>query len=950
MLNSPGKIRRIFHKKRQAFEKKNPEQPTDITTRLNKLHQDFGVLQQIANKAKGNARAAEQDSFNTTRERMLTNLGKVQKHLKPNKNKDTHKPFYKAVWQTIVIVEQFDLQKLDEIELENKDDEGAFESIDIQAREAQDEGTQQSGTEPPQMPPLPPTPQRQSQPPNRPLPTPPQGQRPPTQNQPQMPPLPPTPQQPTRQPPQRPQQSPQSIHSDRRKAKGQNVLKHISSADKALKALDMLHKVRDKDIGGDVYKGMAELAKKGLFAEDKQFAKLGNAVKAYTTLRDKPGSDPHTVGQAWKLVATLAKEYVAWANQTYPDEIKSKTGNKYGRFQTAKDLLTLISDWDDNESEVSTQATLITRDVIMAMQESQTFINGGTPKGQTLDGTSIKLLEDLAKHPGLPGNLKPSLEAVISKARPILAQEAQLRLGTLTNSTVDDKAGILMEYGGCKPPPRDVKGTSDSFIIYGLDGKPQHFYKPMDGELRPGIDWPENGGATREILVSKVNDILEQAGLNCNAPKTEVARLTDDVFTSGTISQKPDRVGALVDAIKFSPGDPKNAYDWLTTQRTDSQGNKIPIDMAQEMGKLNPKDCQSVMLMNFIMLDCDANPGNILVTGTGGGPGETHVIPIDAGRKLPNPEAYKRGCGGMTMRNPPRPDHFASDDVFLLQTPSAMQPFDQEIIDKIKQLDPDQIVQSTKQAYTDVVHGAPEMDNTVEDGSFDLMKKSIQFLKAAMSQTPPLTPYDLSLIYAHGFEAIVDAKSPQETTTAIQNALTAISTFKANGGDDTLRQRGIEPGGLSIQQKARALGGQPPINNRDDFAQYHYQELQQQLHDIATYIADGPEKITDELTRPFSNENYVFLKLLADYKRQGGDPLLKNLIDCDESYRVDVAQSLSNRSAWTFKEATSYFGHGGTPALIKLIGQAKFDQEYRGKPVGDLDAALEQALAEAKGG
>ena len=48
MQNSPGKVRRIFHKKRQAFEKKNPPQPPDFTTRLNKVHQDFAALQSIA--------------------------------------------------------------------------------------------------------------------------------------------------------------------------------------------------------------------------------------------------------------------------------------------------------------------------------------------------------------------------------------------------------------------------------------------------------------------------------------------------------------------------------------------------------------------------------------------------------------------------------------------------------------------------------------------------------------------------------------------------------------------------------------------------------------------------------------------------------------------------------------------------------------------------------------
>src|SRR5262249_37486355 len=154
--------------------------------------------------------------------------------------------------------------------------------------------------------------------------------------------------------------------------------------------------------------------------------KLGNAVKAYTTLRDKPGSDPHTVGQAWKLVGTLAKEYEAWANEKYPDEIKSKTGNKFERLKAARDIRTLISDWDDNEAEVSTQTSLIARDVVQAMQETQTLLGGGTPKGPTLTGTSIKLLEDLAKHPGLPQNLKPSLDGIIQKARPLLAQEAQL--------------------------------------------------------------------------------------------------------------------------------------------------------------------------------------------------------------------------------------------------------------------------------------------------------------------------------------------------------------------------------------------------------------------------------------------------------------------------------------------------------------------------------------------
>src|SRR5262245_20210622 len=67
ILHSPGKLKRIFAKKRKAFEKSNQPLPHDTVTRLNKLNQDFGVLQTIANKARGQARAAERQQFDDTR-------------------------------------------------------------------------------------------------------------------------------------------------------------------------------------------------------------------------------------------------------------------------------------------------------------------------------------------------------------------------------------------------------------------------------------------------------------------------------------------------------------------------------------------------------------------------------------------------------------------------------------------------------------------------------------------------------------------------------------------------------------------------------------------------------------------------------------------------------------------------------------------------------------------
>jgi hypothetical protein len=180
-----------------------------------------------------------------------------------------------------------------------------------------------------------------------------------------------------------------------------------------------------------------------------------------------------------------------------------------------------------------------------------------------------------------------------------------------------------------------------------------------------------------------------------------------------------------------------------------------------------------------------------------------------------------------------------------------------------------------------------------------------------------------------------------------------MQTFKAGGGEAAFEQRlpklpAVMPP-LTIQQKARVVAGQPAINNRAEFEQYHYQELQRDLHDIAAYIADGPEQITDELTRPHSGENYDYLKLLAEYKFLGGDPMLKKLIDCDETYRVEAAKPLADRSNWPFRRAQQYYGKGGTPALIKLVGPEVFDRDFRGKEVDELHSALQEALAKAQG-
>jgi hypothetical protein len=948
MLKSPGKVRRLFHKKRQAFDKSNKLQPTDMVTRLDKLHEDFGVLQTIANKAKGGARVAEQNKFETTRERMLTNLDRVQKHLKKDKEKASVKPFYRAVWQTTIIVEQFDLQGIDAAEQDTPEDGQKFDAIDIAARE----NGQQTPILPPTATPTttpPTTPRNVGPPPNR------------------LPPQPPTPLRqsgPQQTVPQEtaPEQSPrervampplpQPDSATRRQAKGPVITSHRQLAGQAMTALGTLENT--KDFSKNAVKTLDELAKKGIFSQDKNLAKLADTMRDYVKLKTKPGTDPAAVKQAWKSVGNMAKAYTLWAEQQYPAEIASGAGNKFERCKFARAILAKCKSVDDSEATLSATLTQISRDVILALNESDRYLKTGAAQGHTASGTSVRLLEDLAKHPSLPPKLKSAVEALLPKAKLILAAEGQRRLAELTDTSVESQASLLLELGGCKPPPPGVKGTSDSFILYGFDGKPAYFYKPHDGEQRAGADWPEKCGATREVLLSKLNDQLAgDLGLDCRVPKTELAELTDETFRAGTISQNPRRVGALVKAVSFQPGDPKNATDWFAAEKIDANGHHSETDVEGQMARLNPKDCQAALILNFLTLDVDSNPGNILITNVGGGPGQARVTPIDAGRKLPNPEAYKRAALGMSLNTPPAPGKFSSDDPFLLQTPAAVQPFDADMIARIRQMDPERIADGMRAEYAEAVRKAPDLADTVEEGSFDLVKKSAQFLKQAVEAQPPLTPYDLAEIYAKGFTGIADAGSPEETDQAIQEALQAMQTIKASGGEAAVQQRVPDLSTISppvtIQQKARVLAGEPPINNKADFEQYHYQELQRELHDIATYIADGPEEITDELNRPYSKEYYNYLKLLAEYKLLGGDAMLKKLIDCDETYRVEVAKPLANRSGWPYRRAKQYYGKGGTPALIKLVGADDFDRDFRGKEIEDLHSGLQAALAKAQG-
>ena len=130
--------------------------------------------------------------------------------------------------------------------------------------------------------------------------------------------------------------------------------------------------------------------------------------------------------------------------------------------------------------------------------------------GNDLTGNMILSIEDTLsaaeKNRTVDGAVKTQVQNAIKAAR--LALTAQMQKELADPSLSDkEKMAIQLRRGGSKPPKG--KGESDSFFIYGPDGKPSAIFKPKEGEnVKDGLP---GGGAAREILTSKFNDLIKNS-------------------------------------------------------------------------------------------------------------------------------------------------------------------------------------------------------------------------------------------------------------------------------------------------------------------------------------------------------------------------------------------------------------------------------------------------------
>jgi Pentapeptide repeats (8 copies) len=588
--------------------------------------------------------------------------------------------------------------------------------------------------------------------------------------------------------------------------------------------------------------------------------------------------------------------------------------------------------------ELNDRVSALSKDVANMTKQARPPLN----QTDALNAHLVDALETGANAPGVSATLKAVALQFVAQARLELANAYNARVNGTTEA---EKAELLLEFGKCVGPndrDTDEKGKSDSFFLKGPDGALKYVMKPIQGESLTSADWVQGGGPVREMLASKLNDQLLQAtGLNCRGLATVPVSLDDPSFAEGgTLSKDSKRVGSLQ---AVAPGGGKTAAQIFDTVP------KTPLDRQTFMNSFNEDDCQAIAVRHFLTMDQDAHAGNFLVDKQGDGAGQTRLIPIDAGQSLPNPDAAKRNSRALRVNRPPG-DQFVPQDLLIQQLPAANKPFSGAALLAIQQLDPTRMATDLQTSYNQLALQQPEMANKVDPGSFDLVRKSGKFLKRAAQAG--LTLYEISQVYGEGFEAVIDADVNGEDA-ALQQALQTALQLKQAGGNqgiagvnEALFQLGFPNSPKSVVHELRQDEKLRILNNHwnpAQWEQYHEGELRnRELADMDRYFdATAPEKgqMPTLVGNGFQGKDAKYLKLLHDFKRRGGDPLLRrSMAGNDATFALEVRKPLEEKLEWNgvLDNASVVLSEcGGSAGLFKKIGD-----NMRGRSLDDQITAF----------
>jgi hypothetical protein len=259
-------------------------------------------------------------------------------------------------------------------------------------------------------------------------------------------------------------------------------------------------------------------------------------------------------------------------------------------------------------------------------------------------------------------------------------------------------------------------------------------FKPFDTEERVS-GYPKGGSAAREVMGKAVGDQLQAAmGLNFAVPETAVITVDNSKLADehGEVGAAGPRVGSVQHFAKSDGQLGKMLH------KDPTLGAKIPDDEVQKMA-----------VLDLVQLNLDRHAGNFMVGDAGGQP---RLLPIDHGLVLPSRDGLRA-----------RRFKLGAPHNALGEMPAANKKMAPELVEKIKQIDPDEVVAGMKRAFAALQKQHPDAANAsqISDENFALVKRSIQFLKKAAGE---LTLAELQDAYGAFMEKIFETADNQRDT------------------------------------------------------------------------------------------------------------------------------------------------------------------------------------------
>lgn len=324
--------------------------------------------------------------------------------------------------------------------------------------------------------------------------------------------------------------------------------------------------------------------------------------------------------------------------------------------------------------------------------------------------------------------------------------KANLDIETLANPEAQEVEGLHATpayWINAKQPNQgnDQQQTQHSYL-----------FKPKTTVPPDLVGFPRGGDIAREAMTGRIGDLLNgMTGLDFGVPETNVVAIGRDKVPGSEGNEDLDGFD--------NPGSPivGSAQQFATTQ------GGLRGKPTGERAQINGKSAQKMMVLDMLSLNLDRHPDNALLkpNQTGG----NDIVPIDHGACLP-------GKAGLFQL----PNRMGSDFNAMLSIPGSHEPFDQEVLDAIDDIDPDAMALAMKNERGVMERVHPSTRGTISDETIEMTRRSAKFLKLGAAFDPSLTAAAIQVALGQYGEELLDpAKSEQEFERRADEVLTEIA-------------------------------------------------------------------------------------------------------------------------------------------------------------------------------